>query len=584
MKKRPQYDIFLFALLATLAFLPMLQQHLGLFRTKPLNGVTEEKEMPQWTLEAFRDGTFSREAEACLGTHFGFREPIVRLYNQYLWDAYGKTYAHDVVRGKDGWLFYPQNVDDYYGTELLKWQPSVETARKNYDLEVKYLNWTRTILKENGVDLMVFLAPEKGFLYPEHLPSRDRDTTGFNARAYFEEKFVETGFPCIEMTRWFQQMKDTANYPLIPQTGGHWNFSSVYAADSLLRYMETLKGVRLPRISINEWHEVSKYDYEADTDLEQLLNLMRPICKRSALAPEAKVHIETDAKCIKPKVLFIGNSYFWRIAHYVPLHEIFEEVEFWYYYSTAYFGEGFEQTRKVGEMDLLERLLDFDYVIWFTTGNQLYKGIQGFAKDAVVELCVDDSILMPYARHIADSLQFDSLMMKRFDTLPAQDAYASLIWDAHKIIKAHPEMIHELRADSLSIRNSEIPYARYTKDIRKDTAWMAALEAQGFLRTATLPMMLRAEADHIMQGKALYREQEVEIQFSLRCQKEVKELIERMRDHPETMDIVREKAEKHEKTLEKALEDDATWLIRQKYHLDRCRLADDPDAIIPVPK
>ena len=50
------------------------------------------------------------------------------------------------------------------------------------------------------------------------------------------------------------------------------------------------------------------------------------------------------------------------------------------------------------------------------------------------------------------------------------------------------------------------------------------------------------------------------------------------------MKKVKEKAEKNNKTLEEALEDDARWLIRKKYDLDRCRLIDDPDAKIPLPK
>ena len=56
-----------------------------------------------------------------------------------------------------------------------------------------------------------------------------------------------------------------------------------------------------------------------------------------------------------------------------------------------------------------------------------------------------------------------------------------------------------------------------------------------------------------------------------------------MRNNEETMGEVRKKAEKYGKTLEKALNDDAVWLIRQKYGLDRRCLIDDPDAQIVLP-
>ena len=575
MKRKNTYDIILFAILMALLFLPMLQAHFLHIPLKPLNGVAIETERPKFDFDSYRSGTYAKQEEAYLSQHFGFREPVVRLYNQYLWDCYKKTYAHDVVAGKNGWLYYPQSVEDYYGTVLYHWHHSANEARQFLQNEIKYLDWVRTLLKENGIELMVFIAPEKGFLYPEYLPERQYDTSSFNAREYFDEQLTALDFPHIEMTRWFQQMKDTANHLLIPQTGGHWNFSSVYAADSLFRYMETLKGIRLPQIEIGKLHTSDKYAYEAETDLEQTLNLARPIRLRQPMAPEAEVGIKSDTSCSKPKALFIGNSFFWRIAHYIPLEQVFGDVEFWYYYSTAYFGEGLSKTEKVLKYNLLEKLLDFDYVVWFTTGNQLYKGTLGFAENALVALTVGDSLMMAYARPIADTI--------RPDTLP-DGTPKSALWMASNYIKHHPEVIPELRGDSLpALRNDEIPYARHTKDIRKDSLWMQAIEAQAFLRSATMKTMLHAEVDRLQAGKPLYRDQQAEIQFSLHCQQETKALMERMRGNPETMEKVKEKAEKYGKTLDKALEDDAIWLIRQKYRLDQCRLIDDPEAKIPLP-
>ena len=46
MKNRKKYDLVLFAILAVLAFLPMLQGWFHWFSTKPLNGVTETVEKP----------------------------------------------------------------------------------------------------------------------------------------------------------------------------------------------------------------------------------------------------------------------------------------------------------------------------------------------------------------------------------------------------------------------------------------------------------------------------------------------------------------------------------------------------------
>lgn len=583
MKKKTTYDMVLFCILMVLLFLPMWQGRFHFIPLKPLNGMTKTTEQPELTMSSYRSGSYEKQKEAYVSEHFGFREPIIRLYNQYLWDFYKKTYANDVTAGKQGWLFYTQSVNDYYGTELYHWHASVEEAKKSFDNEVKYLNWVKTILKENGVDFMVFMAPEKGQIYPEYLPDAERDNTTFNACDYFADRFETTRFPHIEMTRWFKQMKENVPYLLIPQTGGHWNFSSVYAADSLLRFMADLKDIEFPKIHIGALQESDKYAYEAETDLEQLLNLARPIRQRQALAPEAEVRIEASPEAVKPKVLFIGNSFFWRMAHYLPLDQIFSQVEFWYYYSTAYYGDHLDQTCKVGDFELLEKLLDFDYVVWFTTGNQMNKGTGGFAQNALVALALDDSLLMARAQPIADSLRHDSAMMNMLDTLTEKQLQSALLWKARQAIKKDPKLVPELRGDSLSLRNSDIPYAKIIKDIRKDSAWMVALEAQAFLRTATINQMLHAEADRVIQGKPLYREQQAEVLFAWRCQQEVEELLPKMLSDSMTMEIVEKQAIEQEKTLEKSLRDNAEWLIRHKYSLETCELLNNPDAEIPLP-
>ena len=568
MRKKTTYDIILFGLLMVLLFLPVLQERVFHLPLKPLNGVTEKTEKPEFGLESYRSGDYAKQEEAYLGENFGFREPIIRLYNQYLWDCYRKTYAHDVVAGKKGWLYNPESVNDYYGTEMLRWQPSAEEARRQYDLNVKYMNWVRRILKENDVELLAFVAPEKSFLYPEYLPEGERDTTTFNACAYFLHKFDESGFPCIDMNRWFQQMKDTVDYPLIPQTGAHWVFPAVYAADSLFRFMGELKGIDLPRLHIGQLHEST--DHGADNDLERLLNLAFPIWHRYGFSPTAEVTVTCDSTTVKPKVLFIGNSFMWGITNQVPMKEVFDDVEFWYYFSTAYQGDDLSQTTPVVDLDLMEKLLDFDYIVWFTTGNQLNKGTMGFAQSAILTLGIEDSVRRDHVTRIAETLSLPT------DTARLQEAYAILL--------RHPELIPELSGDSLTTRNSDIPYTRQVKEIRKDSVWMAALKDQAFLRTASIKQMLHAEVDRINQGKPLYRDQTEELLFSQQCQQEVTDLMEKMLGREKTMKSVKEKAEKYHKSLEQALEDDARWLIRRKYGLDHCRLIDDPDAKIPLPQ
>ena len=575
MRRKTTYDIILFTILMVLLFLPMLQAHVLHIPLKPLNGKTIETEKPKLELESYRSGSYAKQEEAYLGEHFGFREPVIRLYNQYLWSCYRKTFAHDVVAGKHGWLYTPESVRDYYGTEMLLWQPSPEAARCNFDREIRYMKRVHDILEENDVKLLAFIAPEKSFLYPEYLPEREHDTTTFNACSYFMQQFEDIGFPCIDMNRWFQQMKDTVDYPLIPQTGGHWVFPAVYAADSLFRFMGELKNIELPKLNIGTLHETAEHG--ADNDLERLLNLTLPIWHRYGFSPTAEVKVESSPSSVKPKVLFIGNSFMWGITNQVPMREVFDEMEFWYYFSTAYTGDPLTPSGQVVEYNLLEQLLDFDYIIWFTTGNQLNKGTNNFANSAILTFGINDSLRWAYIRRIADTITIgdEEHVSTNIDSIR--------LYKASALLNLHPELIPELNRYNLTTQNSDIPYAKVIKDIRKDSAWMAAMEAQAFLRSATMDQMLHAEVDRIKAGKPLYKDQSDEIQFSLQCQEEVKERMIRLSNSEKLMPIIREKAEKYHKTLEQAIEDDALWITREKYGLGHCRLIDDPDAQIVLP-
>ena len=568
MSKKPKYDLILFILLMVLGFLPMLQGWFHFFPMKPLNGVTEEMEKPKISFTSYLSGDYARQAEAYTSQNIGFREPIIRLYNQYLWGCYHKTYAHDVMAGKKNWLYYPQSVRDYYGKELLRWHSSTDEAKGEFDQEIKYLNWARSILNENGVELLVFMAPEKSFLYPEYLPNGEKDTTTFNACDYFAQRFEETGFPYIEMTRWFQQIKDTVDYPLIPQAGAHWIFPSVYAVDSLSRLLGELKGISLPKIIIGEAYETRKQDHDYDNDLEQLLNLAFPLRHQFGYYPRHKVEIKQDSTSVKPKVLFVGNSYFWAMNLFVPLQEMFESTEYWYYFSTAYSGENLTQTDIVSHLDIVEKLLDFDYVVWFSTGNQLNKGTAGFAGMTILNLCYGKEEMATTYDHIIDSLRHDSLTWAVLDTPLSDSNYKQVLWPiASDLVCSHPERYFpELASDSLPlVRNPRIKEVLAINEIKKDSIWMWNLSTcQTVIQNVPLEQVLLMEAHNIIEGKPLMRDMpDVEAKRD-RVEQLVVDMVKEVQGKLELMQQIEEKALKNGISVEKQTVFDARWIVNDK--------------------
>ena len=83
--------VSLFGLLMVVLFLPALQEHLGFVKTEPLEGFVPKATMPELTLDNYTSNRYQQQLEGYVGENFGFREPVIRLYNQYLWTCYHKT-------------------------------------------------------------------------------------------------------------------------------------------------------------------------------------------------------------------------------------------------------------------------------------------------------------------------------------------------------------------------------------------------------------------------------------------------------------------------------------------------------------
>ena len=115
----------LFALTTVLLFASMLQQATGLIPCKPLNGVAKEVSKPQPCFASFMEGSFQDTTEAYLKQHYGFREPLTRLYNQTEWTFfhYAKVVEDQrVLIGDDNWLFEVWTVEEYYQSRSYNYQ------------------------------------------------------------------------------------------------------------------------------------------------------------------------------------------------------------------------------------------------------------------------------------------------------------------------------------------------------------------------------------------------------------------------------------------------------------------------------
>lgn len=374
-------DILCLLTLASLLIL-FIQEQWHPFPLKPLAGVQEKTEFPKLTLENYSSGKYQSDLEQYSRENFGFREWLIRFYNQYLWDCYHITNVESVVIGKNNYIYSKNPVDDYLGTYRLEFAEDLPQLQQNLTQEALKIKKVQEILAEYGKSLFVVIEPSKVSVYPEYLPSSVTSPEGnVTAADIYPKLFDSLGVNYIDFNQYFKDIKDSVDFALYPQLGTHWsNLAALYVADSIIHYMAWLGQRDLPTLNISE----TRYDttMTPDDDLEKLLNLSRSI--RSVPNQYARFKVVSDSLSVKPTVITIGDSYHWNISYHVPLDSIFTRHPFWFYNSTIYYDT---PNKSTFEVNYIEQLINADYVMISYSTSNLYGMSNFFSSKALVNLC-----------------------------------------------------------------------------------------------------------------------------------------------------------------------------------------------------
>ena len=553
--KRPhiKFDLVLFAILMVFLFMPIVQEWTGFVPVKLLKGAFEPTPKPELTFENYCSNTYQAQIEKYVSENFGFREPVIRLYNQYVWSAFNKTYCHFIVPGKEGYLYYDLAVNEHYGTELLKYYKSNEEAMKDADAELRQMNKLRHVLKDYGIEFVAFIAPDKPEVYPEYLPRRDADTSTIHMTEYYSRRMDEMGFPFINMTDWFMSMKDTVSFPLFPKTDSHWRYSAIYGYDSLFRFINTLDGeAKFPNIHIGSPIAYESDEMEGD---EETLNLIFRI-RGDKTKYKSDIIVDDDTIHRKPKVLFVGDSFIWSMSQFMPARQILADKEIWFYNNTAFVG--FENSSmSVKDIDRLSHILNADYVVFYSAGHQWWEATYGFAKDALLQLCVSDSLFEASVSSYSDRYR----NKEGYSDLTEEELRDNIVW----MLKNDPELIPGLDGDDMpTIRNTKrIEEALAVNKIKADKGWLSSIQMYAAQNTISIDDALRVEADRMARGEALLRDEFV-FDTAVFIQLKKEEIIKNWRGNPDQMRMIQQKANDRGLSLEVMLEKDAQWIINQK--------------------
>jgi SGNH hydrolase-like domain, acetyltransferase AlgX len=358
----------LFIIFLVLLTVPAIQKEFEIFKVKNLNGSFSLAHYEPFEIAKWFDGSFQQQYDKYLEDHIGLRTRFVRFFNTIDFHLFKKSHANGVLIGNNSFLFEKRYIRSALGLKEIDEQQLLEKVQHTKEVQDSLLS--------KGVQFLVITAPGKGWYYPEYIPKPYRNLKKENTHYEFvSQKFKVYGINNIDFNTLFLEMKDTVSYPLFPKCGVHWTYGSMqYVADSLINYCEKNMNIDLPDMIIDSV-EYSKKPRFTDYDIGDALNINYKIPQDTLIYPSFS--FKNDSTKTKPRLLVIGDSFYWTFYNGHFASNLFSQNRFAYYNNELHGykkGTFSEAVRKKG-------VKNADIIMIWTTESQYHDFDMGFVDD-----------------------------------------------------------------------------------------------------------------------------------------------------------------------------------------------------------
>lgn len=371
--------ILLVLLLAVVA-VPVLQARFHFSAEAGLNGAFSTAPRPLLTWDALRNNTFQPALEQYLEDRIGFRPYLIRLRNQLAYSVFHITRSGDIVAGLHGVLFQTAPIASYAGQDRL------DEAEVRF--RMRRLRAVQRELARHHVKLLLVLAPSKARFQPEDLPEYLRPAPATRTNYdLFTAAMRADSVELLDMVPVFAHWKATAPYPLFPTAGTHWSgYGATLAADTLLRRLEQLGGLRFPTVrTVGPPRLVHAPDSArgTDNDIAGPLNLL----KQELPKPFAYRRLAFDLPGpgqVRPPALFVGDSFTWGLMLFSPYlqREFSDDTRIWYYNNVVHQPDSVyhDTGERVPNLNLRQQLESRRFIVLLLTEHNLKEQEFGFTE------------------------------------------------------------------------------------------------------------------------------------------------------------------------------------------------------------
>lgn len=335
-------------------------------------------------LKDFINNSFQDKVESACKNRIAFGNYWVRFHNEWNYRLFRATKTEKLILGKKDFFYEEMYITEYLGHNFIGdtlIRKKVAALKKLQDL----------LQNQYNIKLIPVIEPGKAFFNPEYIPDQYQPTKiGRSNYKGFTDAFQAFGVSYLDLNQYFKVLQKETPHLLYSKYGVHWSTYGMWkAADTLTGYLEQVTGYNLPEI-IHIGDTNSTYNKDLDFDLEPPMNLLCELPHESMNFPIKKIKKKENIHHT-PKVLTIGDSYYWSLINSGYTSQMFEENTYWYYNKTIW-PNIWAWNDTVNIDQIKETILQNEIVLIMITDANLYKFGWEFVEQALAQLAPQQSI------------------------------------------------------------------------------------------------------------------------------------------------------------------------------------------------
>lgn len=343
-------------------------------KVKPLDGAFKKLDSLEFSSENWYNKKWQTNREELQKKNIKIRPSIIRLKHEMDYRVFRETHMADLIVGKE---------DYFFSNGWAKSRSKITTVKPELmKSHVKKLGELHDLLRQKGKHCRIFLPPSKEEIFAEYLPEKYAEENPKNDYNNYINALKENNIPHWDLLDYYKSIMDTAKYPIYSKTSVHWTkYGASYTLFNLLKDVRENLNINAPRLKVRVPYTEKAKIKAGDADFEKTLNLMSRIDTSDFLYFHYKVDRRGAENAYKPKVITIGDSYYWGVKGSWMLHHFFqEESMFLYYYNTVFFNKNVPIVN-IKKLDIVEEFKSADVIFFINSPHNLLNFPFGFDKD-----------------------------------------------------------------------------------------------------------------------------------------------------------------------------------------------------------